>query len=467
MSKNISSEKLGLSDPEVIKNHIQIKKHELIELQKGNQFPVEVFPHTIKNIIEATYESLGFPTDFTGCSMLYAVSVATGNTHRAELKNNWLESAVLYFSLVGSRGTAKSHPISFILRPIEERDAIKYQKYLKENNEYDAISKLTKKERLEQGYEEPQKPYFEQLLVSDFTPEALAKIHRSNIRGIGVYVDELASWFNNFNRYSKGSEEQFWLSLWSGKPIRVSRVSSEPTYIQLPFISVIGTIQPGIIHEMAKNRKENGFLDRILFVMPDSIKKEYWSEKEIENIHIENWNRVISNLLELKITFDETNNPLPEILRFSAEAKEVLYNWQRILTDESNTSDNDDLKGINAKMEMYAIRLSLCIQMMYYACNEGGKETIEVKAVEGAIKLVDYFKKAAIKVHSIINDDNPIFQLSSDRRIVYERLPETFQTKEGVQIALDNDMTERSFKRFLNNVELFNKLSHGNYQKRY
>ncbi len=89
------------------------------------------------------------------------------------------------------------------------------------------------------------------------------------------------AWFKNFNRYNKGSEEQFWLSVWSGKAIRINRKTTEPTFIAKPFISVIGTIQPAVLNELADKRTENGFLDRLLFVAPENLKKEYWSETEL------------------------------------------------------------------------------------------------------------------------------------------------------------------------------------------
>lgn len=72
-------------------------------------------------------------------------------------------------------------------------------------------------------------------------------------------MDELASWFKNFNRYNKGSEQEFWLSVWSGNTVKVNRKTSDQYNIPLPFISVAGTIQPGVLNELADNRTENGF----------------------------------------------------------------------------------------------------------------------------------------------------------------------------------------------------------------
>ena len=50
--------------------------------ENNNIFPFEVFPPPVQKIITATNESLNFPIDFIGTSMLYAVSVAIGNTYK-------------------------------------------------------------------------------------------------------------------------------------------------------------------------------------------------------------------------------------------------------------------------------------------------------------------------------------------------------------------------------------------------
>ncbi len=368
--------------------------------ESPNIFPAEVFPPHIQEIITATNESLRYPIDFMGASILYAASVAIGNTYRVSIKNGWSENAVLYMAIIGNTGTVKSHPLSFALKPIEKKDAFNYSKYKREKREYDAILNLPKKERENQS--EPVKPVWEQFLVTDFTPEALAEVHKFNSRGIGVYSDELASWFKNFNRYNKGSEEQFWLSNWSGKTLRVNRKTSEPIYIPLPFISVAGTIQPAVLNELAKNRTENGFTDRLLFVFPDNLKKEYWSDKELDPDILENWNIIINNLINLPLRTNEDIIPEPEILHFSHEAKTRLWDWQKTITDLSNGTEDKSLKGIYAKMEMHTIRLALILELLKDACGGSSRE-ISLESVNGALKLTDYFTQSAIKVSDYIN----------------------------------------------------------------
>ncbi len=456
-----------LSKPETFINHIeQLQKDCEAEREaKTNPFPVEVFPLPVREIITATNESLNFPIDFMGASILYAVSVSVGNTHRLEIMNGWQENAVLYLSIVGRSGISKSHPFSFALKPIEQRDNLKFQKYQREKKEYDTIVNLTKKEHEQQGNDEPVKPVWEQHLVTDFTPEALADVHKFNKRGLGVYVDELASWFKNFNRYNNGSEEQFWISNWSKKPIRINRKTTEPTYIPLPFISVAGTIQTGVLHELAANRIENGFLDRILFVFPDNLKKEGWSDTELSPEIVENWQTIISNLLDVSIIQDETHNPQPEILRFTPEARQLLFKWQKDLADLSNKPENEAISGIYAKLEIYAVRLALCLEMLRYACGESNKQAVGIESVQGALKLVEYFKKTAFKVHSILTNTNPFDNLPTDKQNLYNALPETFTTSEGIRVAENKGVSKRTFKRFINDKKLFERIRQGEYEK--
>jgi len=420
----------------------------------------------VQEIISATIEHLNFPVDFIGASMLYVTSVAIGNTHRVEVKAGWLESAVLYLAIVAPAGTNKSHPLSFALQPLFEQDKKAYKLYEQQRLEYEIVVGLTKKERENQDLGEPVKPIWQKFLLSDFTPEALAEVHKFNKRGIGIYADELAGWFKNFNRYNKGSEMEFWLSVWSGKPINIDRKSGEPVFIPLPFISVCGTLQNGILNELAKeSRTQNGFIDRILFVIPDNIQKPYWSETDISPTISKNWESVISKLINLTADVDETMGPIPNVLKFTPEAKRILYDWQKENTDQSNDAENEAVGGIYSKLEMYAVRLALILEMIRYGCNESEKQAIGIDAINGAIKLIEYFKNSAIKVNTIISNTSPLEKYTVDKQNLYIALPETFTTEKGLQTAESLGVAERTYKRFLNEKELFKRKRRGEYEK--
>jgi hypothetical protein len=432
----------------------------------SNPFPVEVFPEKIQTIIRATNKSLSFPVDFIGSSIILAVSAAIGNTYRVKVTNAWLENAAIYIALVGKPGTNKSHPLSFALQPILDKDKRSFRQYERDKLQYDKIIAQIKRVGKDDLLEEPSKPTWQKNIVSDFTPEALAHVHKCNKRGICAYVDELAGWFKNFNRYHKGNEQEFWLSSWSGKPINIDRKTGDPVYLSNPFISVAGTIQSGILYQLGKEgRMHNGFMDRILFVIPDNLQKSYWNNVEIDKQVIQSWEDIISILLELPFNLDENLCPHPGELYYHPDAWSALIKWQKHNTDLINKSDSDFISGMYSKFEIYAIRLSLILQMLKWASDNGNKETIEADSLHGAIALVEYFRKNAEKVDAIISNYSPLDNLNSEKKNVYMGLPFEFSTDEGLEVARLHDMSTRTFQRFITDRKLFRRIKKGLYQK--
>lgn len=471
--KKIQGENFNLSNPEIFKEHIseQVWKSHgtevLDEVVKIPPFPVEVFPPAIQQIIHSTNESLNFPVDFIGAAMIYAASIAIGNTTKVQVKEGWFEFALLYLALVGRPNTNKSHPLTFALQPIINRDKKTFREFEIKRKEFEHSNSLTKKERNNEGVDEPVKPFWQKSIVSDITPEALAQIHFYNKRGIAVYMDELAGWFKNFNRYNKGNEQQFWLSNWNCKEIYVDRKSGDPIFISSPFITVAGTIQTGILNTLtSEGRGQDGFFYRMLFAFPQDLKKPYWSEKELPKGIIENWETIIESLVNIPLDLDENFNPQPQVVKFSPDALRVLKEWQVLNTDLCNNAESEAHEGIHGKFEFYVIRFSLILEMLKYACGESDKQLISCTSIRGAISLVDYFRATTLKVHTIISNYNPLDNLPVKKITLYEALPEHFTTAEGLLIATSQKFPERSFKRFLNDKELFRWLKQGEYEKR-
>lgn len=209
------------------------------------EFPVEIFPSMIQRIIHEVYECQSYPIDYTAASILTAIAAGIGNTHLVQMKQGWVESAILFVALVGRPGANKSHPLSFAMKPFINFDYQQNLEFGKLYAKYEQDISMSKKERMDAGVEEfPQEPIRKRFLVSDITPEGLSYIHAQNKRGLCLWSDELSAWFKNFNRYNNGSEEQFWLSVFSAKTVISDRKNAKSSvFITRPFIPVIGTIQ--------------------------------------------------------------------------------------------------------------------------------------------------------------------------------------------------------------------------------
>ncbi len=427
---------------------------------RGGDFPLGAMPMKIQRIIREANDCYGYPVDYLAGAMLVALGLGIGNTHFARLKGKWDESAILFMALVGRPGACKSHPLNFAIRPFSDIDGVNNSAFQKELAEYNRQCELPMKERT---VAHPVLPVNKRFLISDATPEAMMLIHSHNLRGICMWNDELAGWFKNFNRYNKGSDEEYWLKLYNANPIFSDRKGAKDSvYIGRPFVSVVGTIQNGILNELAQgSRSSNGFIDRLLFVIANNQDKQAWSDKE-PSFDIEaTWAEIISRLVDMPYKTDEDGKVIPTIIGFSPEAKTRLYQWQRENTEDCNREENDALKGVFSKFDFHAIRFCLIIQIARWACGEADKTEIDLVSVKNAIGLVDYFKATATRVQGIIKD----LSLSELQRAVIAALPEEFTTEQGVEIAIANSMAERTFKDFVKRFTgiHFQKVRHGVY----
>lgn len=434
------------------------------------EFPIGVFPDIIKDIILKTHECSDYPIDYIASSILFASAVAIGNTHCVEVKTNWTETPILFMSIVGSPGVNKTHPLAFAMDPLLDKDIEENMSFKKAIEEYESLLELTRKEREERGLNpHPIEPKLKKYVVSDITPESLSSILEYNPRGIALYADELASWFNNFNRYSKGSEEQFWLMAYSASPIQINRKNMKGSIsIKRPYISVVGTIQPSLLRDLAEgSRSKNGFIDRILFVYPPRIMKKYWGKENLPVYITNSWMTIINKLLEIDQITDNNGTAIPKVIKYSPTAWTKLYKWHVDNTDQSNEVEEDSIKGICSKLEIYVSRFALIMQLLRWCCKESTKDFVDDISIMAAIDIVEYFRKTAMRVQETLMYSGHLKNLPVNDKKLYDSLPCEFSTAEGVSIAIQFNYSRDNFNRFLKKYKnnLFENYMYGHYRK--
>ena len=435
---------------------------------KANDFPVDVLPARLLRIINEAHATLGFPKDYLAGAMFTAIGAAIGNTHKVEHIPGWKEYAILFVALVGAPGSNKSHPLSFAMQPLIDFDAEQSAIYSEAMKRYNAAMELPPKERVVNGYEQnPTEPIRLRFTMQDVTPEAVHRILSENPRGLCLVSDELAGWFKNFNRYNNGSESEFWMSVFNHKVAMSDRKSSQSgMLIKSPFLCVIGTIQPKVLVELAgNNRNANGFMERILFVMPTEQPKVKWnrdSKTPAFDLAGE-WKSVLGTLIGIEPKTGANGEIEPEDVPFTADALDRLFSWQNEVTERCNAERSDTLTSIASKLEIYAVRFCLLLSLADWACGSKKKKAIDAATVGRAIRLTEYFRRTASQVQGIVGEE----AMTDVQLAVMSDLPDTFTTAEGVAIAAKNGMKERTFKKFLRDRRgvFFTRDSHGSYSK--
>jgi len=427
--------------------------------KKGNPFPVEVFPKALQEVAFEANNKYQFSLDYLGSGMLSAASVAIGTSYKVNVKYGWDEKVNLFTVIVGRPGDSKSHALNFCFKPIHIRESIFFK-------EYENQLALYEKSILDnsESKERTKIPILKKYLISDFTPEALIIAHKNNLRGLCIYVDELNGWLKNFNRYNSSGEAETYLSLWSGTTISSDRASSKSIRVDDPFIGVIGSSQIAVLKEFAKDgRNTNGFMDRLLFVYPEEQKTLKWNIDRVDEILLQNYFAIISNLIDLD--FDENNNS--NILPIEKTAKEYLFNWQNNRPEEYFFEYE---RSIEIKLQQYVIRFALILQLIHSTVNNQPKNEVELFAIKGGIKLFKYFYHTAIRVRNEVVKKNYYETLTELQKNILKDLKDKFSTAEGIKIACKKingkpRISERQFKTYLKDTKLFKRTSHGNYEK--
>lgn len=441
-----------------------------MELPDGT-FPKDAFPNTFVEIMDQYHEKLNFNYDFLGTALIYALSLAIGNSIRIQVKKKWVESPIVWCVIVGNAGVNKTAPLNVMLEPYKSLDKGYFKHYKEELERFHAYSeeKNSKKKTKNQNDNEKRKlPKRKQCLITDFTPEALSEAHESNLRGIGVYADELLLWINNFNRYTKSGEEQFYLATWSGTEININRRSAPHYYIPYPFIPVAGTIQPYRLAEaFGKGKDKSGFTHRMLFAFPDFVKRQDLSDEDIADIYVNTYNSIIKRIMDFSDRTILNGEVKPMIIKMSNQANGLFKSWRRLNNTRINEGTDEDVKGIYSKSEIYLLRLSLILQVATDVCDN--IETIEVteQSFESAISLIKYYEWSALKVNQLISRfSDPLSNYSMDKRMIYTALPVEFNTAKGEAIADQLKMPRRTFFDFIKDTYLFEKQRHGIYLKK-
>ena len=243
------------------------------ERTEVHSFPLDIFPTAIRHIIESLHEYENFHPDFTAASFLTVFAAAMGNTWSVRFMTGWVSRPIIYMVLVGSPSCGKTPPLQQAVAPLLKLDGEYDRVYCKEMEAYRIWERMSVKQRERHSLpEEMRMPQRKCHVVVDSTVEAMIAAMRDNPRGVLIYKDEIDSLLSNFNRYN-GSDESYFLSLFSGTPFKYSRKSNnEHIFLSNPYCSIIGSTQPGrLAEQFGGKRLMNGFSSRFLKVYPEIL----------------------------------------------------------------------------------------------------------------------------------------------------------------------------------------------------
>lgn len=405
------------------------------------QFPVSVFPPLLQKIINATNQAYNFPIPYIGVSLLCALATAIGNTCTLRVNTTWIERPLLYVVLVGNPGSVKSHPMSFAMSPILERDIRNRQEYTKRLAEY--------RKQIKDGiYAE--KPQCRQRVVQDITMEGLFKVLEENPAGICYFCDELADWLGSMDKYRKGGNDAAkWLSIFNGKTIFVDRSGvDDKITIPCPFVNVMGSIQPKVFARQFSGRfVENGLLSRMMVVYndgPDDM--PYDSYADIPESLVRDWHSLIGRILDLTDGFYELGEAEYSL---SDGARAAFSTWSDTTTDLMNASEPMIMREFFQKIKYYVYRIALILQVLDEACsNLPSDKIVHSKSMILAGLMGNYMLDNARQTLELLSLYEDFADMPKAYQRLYDYLPERFSKAQANMAAKELELSESTVDKF-------------------
>jgi len=425
-------------------------------------FPIDIFPQPIQHYLNECNKTLDSSIDYMGCSLLWLISVCVGNSIAIEVKKGWVENLTIWISIVGKAGLGKTPSISNVIFPLSRINSKEIKLYIKEREKYDFYMALSKKEREE--YPEVKPPKKTQFIANDITLEALVDLHQESDNAVGVFKDELAGWLKDMNKYREGSDLEFWLSTWSGKSVNLNRLTRKGSFVEKPFIPVLGGIQPNIFNTFyTDENKDNGFMDRMLLSFPE-LQVEQYNESEM-NPDTLKWYKdsiiMFYDTIKSVIKRNDEDEIESMIAVFDSDAK---IEWIRIFNEISNIQnseeENEYLKSMYPKQKSYIPRFACLIHVFNDFFNEGGNTLlISKESVLKAEKLSKYFIATAkkIKINAVeVFDIKTTLKGGSTNldkvRLVYEKDNDFNRTQIAELLGISRIQVGRLVKKVIEDI---------------
>jgi hypothetical protein len=244
-----------------------------------------------------------------------------------------------------------------------------------------------------------------QLYTTDATMEALIQLLHHHPRGLLLVSDELTAWVLSMNmfRAGKGHDRQHWLSLWNGADIIVNRKTrQEVTLVPNPFIGVTGCLPPDVLPDLADPRQRaDGLLDRVLFSFPEAIQPR-WTDSSVTEATMAGYTQILAGLWQLEAVSgpEVGQGSRPVVMTLTSDGRAAFVCAVNALYAQlADPALADLLRGPYAKLEGYAARLALILQLCRLVAGEAEHDAVDARSVTAATALIEYFKAHMHRVY--------------------------------------------------------------------
>lgn len=365
-------------------------------------FPLEAQIPEIQRIIREPAESMSIPYSTTATAFLALCAGCIGRAFALRVKQDWLVPGNLWYCLVAPAGMRKSPIQKIFFKELFSINTNALEEWVKQNRAYKSDKRIYEKAKAkatgnETDLQMPEKPKRIQFICDDITPYALVVAMQDNPRGICHISDEFSSLMHKLS--VDPDLRGKYLSGYSCEPFNLTR-KNEDIVVPVACLSIFGCIQPNVLIDCASKFKDDGFIDRFLFVFIEDNRLQSWTDKSTSTEvteHIAKLTRCLVNF-SMKNTSDGQGDP--NTIEMSEEANALFKEWFEALCLEAWLSRRD---GRLEKFKEQAIKIILNLHVAEAVLL--GKipfEDVSVETTSRALEIVNWLKNHQIKAMDLL-----------------------------------------------------------------
>jgi hypothetical protein len=392
----------------------------LLDDRRGTlpEFPIETLGPRCREWVERAAHGAGVTAAHVAVPLIAITASLIGTARRVQAAQSWTQPCTLWAAVVGFSGTGKTPGIDCVKRALAVIERSEKAKIVDMQHAHEAKVEAAKAARAlwKKQVEEvasatvveldkfkrtknaapPLPPeaivpgpfVAPRLYVSDSTIERVGVLLTARPRGMLYIGDELAGLFLNMNRYSGGSDREFWLEAWNGGTFTVERMSREPIILDHLLVGLIGGFQPSKLTR-SFNRDLDGAYARMLFAWPSEPPYRALAN-DVSEVEPDIVN-ALGRIVHLDAGAGKDGEFAPKAIPLAPDAIADFEEFRQVVHRTKKSLDGREREWL-AKAQAHALRLAGTLQFLDWAF-AGGDEPRQIcaQSVKAAIVLVDQY----------------------------------------------------------------------------
>lgn len=395
------------------------------EVRKYSNLPLEGYPETLKNYLEAVCKCGQSPKEM--CILPLLSTLATCVQGKCKVKQHYTgytHELTLYTLTVAPSGNRKSPALTYFTRALMD-----YQTRYNDIHELERKQRVTERLFLENKRKAAlsgnkanletakdidrqlsEKPPLEtmSLFVTDITPEALALAMSEHGGKMSILDAEGGVLKTVAGMYNGGATNiDLLLKAFDGEPVEIRRKTSGSITLKRPLLSIGLLTQPDKFQEFISNREfmGKGFIQRFLFSFNHDTIRYIDNAPDIPIKIKEEYNIIINKLLSMPAS--------NIVITHDRESQIIFHNLHEFIQDQKQQG------GMFEYMPSYAekqLANALKIAAILHLCEHEPNEPITGRTAQAACNTIMWLFNQAVQAFDYEGCEDPVLIMA--KRII-------------------------------------------------